>query len=314
MSYIHCYHDNYYRPSESLQTLFEKLVLQPFENHLSTPAWEYHVKDTDYTYHREVILQQGSANFNKEFEGLPPEDMVLLYCCYYMPMHLFSSYHIFTRYFTPVTDKAIFIDFGCGPLTSGIAFWAAFAKSLDITCICIDKSKAMLNKAQEINGYGYGGIRFFTEGWLTSNCNRLHEDLDKCIANADQTQIIFNFCYSLARDTLDTESLSIENLSNALIQTIKKYNQHKMFVIYQNPPIPQGFDLQSSYLHENWYFLKTQLSAFRSQITGSNTDQFRYDSLIDSSLVPCKFYFDILSNKSFDYSNDPCQRGTPWNS
>ena len=303
MSYIRCYDDNYYKPGESLQTLFEKLVVRPFENHPSTQAWKYHVKNQTQKYHRDDILQQGSANFSEGFEGLPPEDMVLLYCCYYMPMHLFSSYHIFTKHLAPVSDKVIFIDFGCGPLTSGIAFWAAFAGHRDITCICIDKSEAMRNKTKEINGYG--GTHFFTKGWLTSNCNRLHEFLNQYIANGDQTQIIFNFCYSLARDTLDIENLSIENLSNLLIQIVEKYNQHKMFVIYQNPLIPEGYSLQTSKFHKNWYFLKTQLSAFHSQITLSNTERFGYYSLMDGLPLTLDFYFDILSNESSALFNNP---------
>lgn len=306
MFYIHHYKDNYYKPSESLQTLFEELVVQPFENHPSTQAWEYHIKNQTQQYHRDDILQQGSANFSEEFEGLPPEDMVLLYCCYYMPMHLFSSYHIFTKYLPSVNDKVVFVDFGCGPLTSGIAFWAAFARHRDITCICIDKSKAMRDKAKEINGYG--GTQFFTKGVLTSNWDRLHANLDQYIANGDQTQIIFNFCYSLARDTLG--NLSIEDLSKVLIQIVEKYNQHKMFVIYQNPPIPEGYSLQTSKFHKNWYFLKTQLSAFHSQITQSNTDQFRYDSLVDGLPLAFDFYFDILSYEPSVLFNDPFESPT----
>ena len=283
--------------------MFEKLVVQPFENHPPTQAWEYHVKNQTQEYHRDDILQRGSANFSEGFEGLSPEDMVLLYCCYYMPMHLFSSYHIFTKHLGPMGDKVIFIDFGCGPLTSDIAFWAAFAGHRDITCICIDKSKAMLNKAKEINEDG--GTHFFTKGRLTPNCDRLHEHLDQHIANGDQTQIIFNFCYSLARDTLDIENLSIENLSNVLIQIVEKYSQHKMFVIYQNPPIPEGYSLQTSKLHKNWYFLKTQLSGFHSQTTLSNTEQFSYDSLVDDLSLTFDFYFDILSYEPSAFSNDP---------
>lgn len=294
MSYIHCYDDNYYKPGESLSELFKKLVVKPFKDPDSlTQAWIDHVRNRDFKYHRETILEQGRTNFDEPFKGLTAKEKVLIYCFHYMPMHLFSSYHIFTKHLGPVSTKVIFIDFGCGPLTAGIAFWAAFAGHRDIIGICIDKSKAMRNKAEEINRGG--GTHFFRKGWLTSNCNQLDEYLDKYIARGDQTQIIFNFCYFLASKTLD-----IENLSNALIQIVEKYNQHKMFVIYQNPPIPQGFSLQSSYLHKNWYFLKTQLSAFHSQITPPNTDQFRYDSLIDGLPHPLDFYFDILSNDPFE--------------
>lgn len=304
MSYIHCYDDNYYKPGENLTRLFEDLVVRPFEEHPSPQPWVEKVVNTDHTYHREEILQQGGANFSEGFNGLLPKDMVLLYCVYYLPMHLFSSYHIFRKHLTPVSDKVIFIDFGCGPLTSGIAFWAAFAGQRDITYIGIDKSEAMLNKAREINRYEDPP---FFKGKPLSNCNQLHESLDQYITVGDQTQIIFNFCYSLARDTLDTENLSTENLSNVLIEIVEKYKQHKMFVIYQNPPIPEGFTLETSYLHKNWYFLKTQLSTFHSQITQSNTEQFRYDNLIDGLPHTLSFYFDILSYEPSVVSNDPLE-------
>ena len=300
MSYIHCYNDNYYKPSGNLSRLFEELVVRPFEEHPSPQPWIEHVVNTNHTYHRNDILQQGGANFSEGFKGLLPKDMVLLYCVYYLPMHLFSSYHIFMKYLTPVSDKVIFIDFGCGPLTSGIAFWAAFAGQSDITYIGIDKSKAMRKKVLEINNYE--DEHFFTKGGIFANCDQLHEYLDQDITNGDQTQIIFNFCYFLASKTLD-----IENLSNALIQIVEKYNQHKMYVVYQNPPIPEGYTLQSSYLHKNWYFLKAKLSAFHSQITQSNTEQFRYDRLIDGLPHTLSFYFDILSYEPSVVANDPLE-------
>ena len=34
MSYIHCYNNNYYKPSENLTNLFEEQVIQPFEDNL----------------------------------------------------------------------------------------------------------------------------------------------------------------------------------------------------------------------------------------------------------------------------------------
>ena len=305
MPYIHRYNDNYYKPCESLSELFKELVVKPFKDpNPLTQAWVDHVRNTNSTYHRETILGRGRTNFSEHFNGLTPEDMVLLYCCYYMPMHLFSSYHIFTKHLGPVSDKVIFIDFGCGPLTSGIAFWAALSGHRDITYFGIDSSQRMLDKAQEINRYGPYGPRgdefFFTKGWPIPDYNQLHQYLDDYIAAGNETQIIFNFCYFLASKTLD-----IRSLSDCLTQIVEKYNQHKMFVIYQNPPIPQGYSLQSSYLHKNWYFLKTQLSAFHSQITQSNTEQFHYDSLINGLPDSRKLYFDILSNELSAPSKNP---------
>ncbi len=302
MPYIHRHNDNYYKPSESLSELFRELVVKPFEDpDPPTQAWADHVRNRDFEYHRKTILERGRTNFDESFEGLTPKEKVLLYCLHYISMHLFSSYHIFTQFLPPVNNKVVFVDFGCGPLTSGIAFWAAFSAHSDITYFGIDSSDWMRDKAQEINRYGPNRSEpFFTKDGVTSDWNRLSQSLDNYIIRGDQTQIIFNFCYFLASKTLD-----VENFSNALIQIVEKYSQNKMFVIYQNPPIPKGYSLQSSYLHKNWYFLKTKLSAFHSQITQSNIEQFRYDSLIDGLPHTLPFYFDILSNKTSAPFNDP---------
>ena len=299
MSYIHCYNDNYYKPSENLSRLFEELVVRPFEEHPSPQPWIEHVVNTDHAYHRVEILKRGRADFSEPYNGLSPEDKVSLYCLYYLPMHLFSSYHILTKYLTSMNSKVVFVDFGCGPLTSGIAFWAAFSGHRDITYFGIDSSDEMRHKAKVINQYGpYGDESFFTKGWFISDYNRLHQYLDDYITAVDQTQIIFNFCYFLASETLD-----IYDLSTCLNQIVEKYDQHKMFVIYQNPPIPPGLDLHSSFLHQNWHSLKTQLSMFYSRITHSNTEQFCYDRLTDQSLANYEVYFDILSNDGSTFSN-----------
>lgn len=292
MSYIHTYNDNYYKPSESLSELFKELVVKPFEApDPLTQAWVDQVKNKDPEYHREKILEQGRTNFSKSFKELLPKEKVCIYCLYYMPMHLFGSYHIFTKYLPPVNNRVVFIDFGCGPLTSGIAFWASAGQS-EIIYLGIDSSRKMCHKAKEINQYGpYRGVPFFRKHGCIFDHKKLDQYLETYITRNDQTQIIFNFCYFLA-----SETLVIENLSNVLIQIVEKYNQHKTFVIYQNPPIPDGYSLQTSKFHKNWYFLKTQLSMFQSQITQSNTTQFSYDSLMNGLPHSLRFYFDILSN------------------
>ena len=218
-----------------------------------------------------------------------------------MPMHLFSSYHIFTKHLAPVNDKVVFVDFGCGPLTSGIAFWAALSGHRDITYFGIDSSQRMLDKAQEINRYGPYGDGFpFIKGWFIPDYNQLHNYLGDYISAGNQTQIIFNFCYFLASRTLD-----ITDLSDCLTQIVEKYNQHKMCLVYQNP-------IKSPDSHRNWRTLKGKFSTFRSRITQSNIENFSCDwfrlqngRLIWRKSFPIDFYFDILSNESSALSNDP---------
>ena len=130
MSYIHRPNDNYYEPSENLKHLFEELVIQPFEHDL--PALAADVKNTKIYYWEDIarILSQGQSNYdNVSFDKASsayyfPKDKVSIYCVHHMPRHLFGSYHIFTTCLPPINknNKVVFIDFGCGPLTSGIAF------------------------------------------------------------------------------------------------------------------------------------------------------------------------------------------------
>ena len=275
------------------------MIKRPFENHPPTSAWDREVRNRNATYHREVILDQGRTDFDVPFNGLSPEDKVLIYCNHYMPMHLISSYHLFcvhtrffTTYFTSVCDKVVFIDFGCGPLTSGIAFWA-FARQSNIIYLGIDCSLTMLRKIKEINQYGPNQFRFpFFSGLdLIGDFNQLSESLENIIKRNDEMPIIFNFCYFLASRTLD-----IRTLSNTMVQIVEKYSKHNLCIIYQNPDLSQ--------LHENWEILKKNLTGFRSRIIESSIQWFCYDSLITGSLHNAKVYNDLLFNDSIRLKED----------
>lgn len=301
MSYIRCsdnYSSPYYTPTENLQGLFKDQVVQPFE---AISSWRNQVENTDFEYHRKVILDQGRTNFDVPFAGLSPKDKVTLYCVHYMPMHLFSSYHTFTQYLTSVSNRVVFIDFGCGPFTSGIAFWAS-ARQSNMIYFGIDSSQAMLEKAKEINRYGPNKNRdpFFRNLQAIDGYHKLTSLLDYYIKKGDGTQIIFNFCYFLASRTLD-----ISDLSECLTQIVEKYHQHKMCMVYQNPCPPASVPIEESYLHKNWIILKKQLSAFRT--TQSNVESFCYTPLIGGGgRRRFKVYCDILSNDDpFNLSNDP---------
>lgn len=291
MPYIH-HAGNRYRFSENLNTLFEDLVKRPFQNHPLTSAWNAEVRNKDLSYHNKEILDQGRTNFNEPYNGLSPWDKVLIYCDHYMPMHLVSSYHIFrvhTRLFTTHlrchSDRIVFIDFGCGPLTSGIAFWA-FARQDNITYLGIDTSQAMLEKAKEINLYGPSkyGSSFFKAFELISNYSKLAGLLERYISTNEKTPIILNFCYFLASWTLDVNSLS-----EVINRIVRKYSKHKIGVVYQNP------DLSS--LHENWEILSTKFPGFKRHIIDSSVQWFRYDSLTTGSPHNASVYNDILYNE-----------------
>ena len=306
MSYIHRSHDNYYRPGENLKNLFEALVIQPFKHNL--PALAADVKNNRIYYWEDIarILSQGQSNFDETSFDKPsneyyfPKDKVSIYCVHHMPRHLFSSYHIFTNCLTPISkkNKVMFIDFGCGPLTSGIAF-RAFAEQSDITHLGIDSSRTMLDKAAVINRYGPNTYRepFFDKFALIHDYNydTLNRLLDTYIEKGDGTQIIFNFCYFFSSPTLD-----INNLSDVLIQIMKAYNQHKACLIYQNPDHRSLSGSRVLKLYGKWEKLKMNLSGFRTRVIQSGVETFSYCRLVnDLPHNDAKVYYEILA--------DPCR-------
>lgn len=303
MSYIHCSNNNYYKPSESLKNLFEALVIQPFKRNL--PALAEDVKNNRIYYWEDIarILRQGQCNFDEtSFDKISneyyfPKDKVSIYCVHHMLRHLFSSYHIFINCLTPISekDKVVFIDFGCGPLTSGIAF-RAFAGQSDITYLGIDRSRTMLNKAAVINTYGHNEYKdpFFDKIALVHaySYDDLTKLLGKYIENGDGTQIIFNFCYFFSSPTLD-----INNLSDVLSQIMKEHTQHKMCLIYQNPDHRSLSGARGLKLYGKWEELKTSLSVFRSQVAQSNVETFSYCRLINDLPHKSTVYCEILYNE-----------------
>ena len=300
MSYIHCPYDNYYEPSKNLKNLFEEIIIQPFEHDLPTLSED--VKNNRIYYWEDIarILKQGQSNFDEVSFDKPsneyyfPKDKVCIYCVHHMPRHLFGSYHIFTKCLTPINEKnkAVFIDFGCGPLTSGIAF-RAFAEQRDITYLGIDSSQTMLDKAATINRYGTNKYKdpFFDKFALIRDYsyNDLTKLLNKYTENGDRAQIIFNFCYFFSSPTVD-----IDNLSDVLIRVMKEHNQHKISLIYQNPDHRSLSGARRLKLYGKWEKLKTNLSAFKSQVTQSNVATFSYCRLINGLLHKSTVYYEIL--------------------
>ena len=299
MSYIHDSHDNHYKPGESLKHLFAELIEKPFEHDL--PALSEDIKNNRIYYWEDIarILRQGQSDFDETSYDKPsngyyfPKDKVSIYCVHHMPRHLFGSYHIFTKFLTPIseTDKVVFIDFGCGPLTSGIAF-RAFAGQCDIAYLGIDSSQTMLNKAAAINNYGPNTYRepFFEKIVLIRDSDYLPRFLDRYIENGDRTQIIFNFCYFFSSPTLD-----IDDLSDVLIPVMTAYNPHKTCFIYQNPDHRSLSGARRLKLYGKWEQLKTNLSVFGSQDIQSDVETFSYRRLINGLLHDgANVYYEIL--------------------
>lgn len=305
MSYIHRFNVNHYRPCENLKNLFEELVIQPYNNHPSTQAWKTEVINKEEEYHRKTILDRGRTDFDMPFNGLSPEDKVLLYCVYYMPMHLYSSYHVFLNHLPPISERVIFIDFGCGPLTSGIAFWAT-SSHMDITYIGIDRSEAMLKKARDINRNGLFQNThrpFFEKEHFLKDFVQLPLYLESVeIGDPNNALIILNFCYILASYTFD-DNENLDSLIGVINRVVNEYEKYKICAVYQNPVRTE--------FQENWRYLKSWVirpdSIFAlsdlSEQGSTKKGQLRYETILEG-MRPTTVSYDSFNNFSFKNNSD----------
>ena len=254
-------------------------------------------------------MDRGRTNFDESYQDYTPENdesyqdytpenKVLLYCVYYMPMHLYSSYHFYRHIPLIGINNVVFIDFGCGPLTSGIAFWAA-AGERNITHIGIDGAQSMLAKAREINGYGYHpqfevpfypDVRFY----LIADYNyQLVQILDNILVrNSGDTLIVFNFCYFLQSKSIGHRSL--ESLARVVQDVVDRYSSYKIFIAYQDP--------EGDRFQQKWYNFKNRLighPSFGNQFTWQDSTSVmyvKYDRLMLDGWHSTKVSHDMLCN------------------
>ena len=129
MSYIHKFIEDK-EIHEPVQWLFRRFVSE--YNDQNSVAWNKHVKQNTDEYHRKTLLKQGRCDFDKPPYNLTSAELIVLYNYYYFPMHFQSSYEIYNSIFEQHLDlenKTVFFhDYGCGTLSSTMAFGASFQK------------------------------------------------------------------------------------------------------------------------------------------------------------------------------------------
>ncbi|OKH53427.1 hypothetical protein NIES2101_11280 [Calothrix sp. HK-06] len=291
-----------YYYSDEILSYFKNLLIKPFEQHIITKAWQKEVLDSynnkDFKTIREIV-GGGQADFEEPFRGLTPEERVLVYCYNgNMQQHTVSQLYIFEKhanifdkYFFEPERRVIFIDFGCGPLSSGIAlamYYAQVQKSNSqkffLNYIGMDKAESMLLKAKEFSRYPnlfpqettFYFINTYKEASIFKY--RLYQCLDSYISK--NALIILNFSYLFA-----SESLDIDKLIRLIQEILSTYESQQVCLIFQNPP---GTDLNIK-----WNKFQSQIKELKTVIKGPISEKFNFYCIQSKRKRNTQLYYDI---------------------
>jgi len=292
-----------YRLSDYLTKFLDDKVKQPFEEHPKTDSWQREVIEAyakaDFKQIGD-ITGRGQALFNEPFKELTAEDRVLVYCYDgHLQQHLVSQLYIFEnhtdifqKYLFQSSQSVVFIDFGCGPLTSGLALARYFAESpksngelLRFNYIGIDSANAMLEKAREFSRYPNlvsqeSTFDFIQKVDELSIQEELFSFIDACISHS--SSIFLNFSYFFA-----SPSLKVDGLTKMVTNLLSKYSQSDIAILFQNP---QAVDP-----NRNWDRFAKEMSAFQSVVDGEVKVTICYDKItgwrLDERSI--QLYYDI---------------------
>ena len=211
------------------------------------------------------LLERGSADFDKTSDSAErPAYRALAYIYQHMAMHLRQNLALLNHYKGTIfagPGPLLFLDFGCGPMTGGIALHdiAKLARATHaITYVGVDASQSMVNLAEQINETH----RFFetikAKRFLLYQRNYIHPPPPEEGLKGRWNIMILNLSFVLAPDTYKFEKGSQQAAARTLVQNWKKWIQavqpRDMIVLYLNPE-------ETSYhkTHENWRRVTAEL-------------------------------------------------------
>ncbi len=147
------------------------------------------------------VLEMGRADFSvgythPTYGTITAEDKVALYCLMNMRGHFYSSLATFRAYdLSPALstgEPSLFVDLGCGPGTSGLAFAEHLNGAHVFDYVPVDLAQPMLDRAAALlaaakaRNVGNGSIGNYVVG-----------------GNPTHRRVIFNASYLFASDSLD---------------------------------------------------------------------------------------------------------------
>lgn len=281
--------DKIYEPDQEFRNTFDNLIIQPIKSHPKT-QYPQLIYGYDHDYNRMNVIEYGRANFDQSTLEHTSIDKVNLYCFYNMRKHYFSSIAIFKSFndyfniaFSNSQNRISFLDFGCGPLTSGLAFNQHFSEATNFyfNYIGIDTSNAMLKKAQEFSTSGLFNAN--TKYQFVNSLNQIKSEYWNTIFSLSNC-VILNFSYLFGN--LSKEDA--EKLANNINSLIDSYPLNKYIMIYQNSSIEK---------RNRSYNVFKKLVPRLTSVTEPKTETITYRNAIMSNFDKSEtVFYELLSN------------------
>ncbi|MDC0480286.1 hypothetical protein OAN76_02275, partial [Candidatus Marinimicrobia bacterium] len=219
---------------EPLRKAIINNIRDPIFNRTGTRGWRQHVtakiQNNNFNietqkFHRTSIVERGQADFTRSNLGLNTDELGLLYSYYYFQMHFSSTValfydlrEIFLEKIINTSNKIYFVDIGCGPFTSGIAF-LHFTRlrstqktielrrnSIDLQYRGIDLSNSMLSLGKKLCTDYSSGIEdnglYYSKISVSNSVMRVTRSIRNSGINST---IILNCCYLFASPSLDVD-------------------------------------------------------------------------------------------------------------
>lgn len=233
-----------FSPDTEFAETFDSFIIDILRNDPRTTSYPELILGVSNDFIRNNIIEYGRANFDSNYQQnlfsqeFTVLDKVNLYCFYNMRKHYFSGYSIFESYkdlfkieLDHTSGRTTFIDFGCGPLTSGIAFNQSLKNESDdfeLKYIGIDISQAMLDKALEFSKAPL--FKANSSFQLVPSFKKVNKDILEEWFRISNT-VILNFSYLFS----NLSSEQIIELVTDINTLVAEYPLNKYILIYQNP-------------------------------------------------------------------------------
>jgi hypothetical protein len=188
----------------------------------------------------------------------------------------------------------IILDFGCGPLTLGIALAWHSASTAQIphsdslpllSLIGIERSQAMIDQAerfaQRSGLFHQASTPLFLSSFLQTEDICYLIDCHLSAVTAHEAAIILNFCYFF-----ESRSLDVNQLADVVNLLVKTYSRTPIWILYQNPT--------DSRLGAKWRAFKSQLRGFRQVAADCTIPRYFNTTNRKGQVVPIKLSYEVL--------------------